>query len=325
MADIDSPNSFLESAMPTKVEYEASLKLSPEERIVLERAAVAKRTAAASAVSSAASDAEAASFTFGGTPARPRKTIEGTLVSGATFLKPPGSCLSKVPGAAVTLECCEQCQLYVLDPCEQVMCFELLSCRIVVGPCVGSVVFSKCVDCTITAAARETRLSDCFNCEVRATPRAQSQWTPMVRCRAAPVLRGRRTDLWPSSTRVAWQVRVYAPTRKCVALDSCAGLRFGAWDVAYQGLAKQWASVAPKWMEADARNYWDTLNEVGLVKGAKPCYSLLSGVHPAGRWCQLTIAPEGLNGGTVTETRSNTPSVEGCECPVAAQDGKKFA
>lgn len=273
------PTLFVDSAFRTKVEFEASLKLSPAERARAENAAASKH------VSTTISEEEKASFKFGGTPARPRKNIARTLVTGATFLKPPGSCLSKVPGASVELECCEKCDLYVLDPCEQVVCYELLNCRVVIGPCIGSVTFSKCVDCTITVAARETRFADCSNCEVR----------------------------------------LYAPTGKCVNSDSCTGMRFGAWDVAYPGLAKQWATVSPKWLEKDQRNYWDSVFEECLPRGAKPTYAKMAGVDPTGRWCQLKLAPEGLNGGSVTEVRGSQPSVEGCECPVAAQDGARFA
>lgn len=270
------PTSFLESSFCTKVEYEASLKLAPADRAAAESAAAAKLTVPTDA-------AEAKDlFKFGGTPARPRKNIARNLVSGATFLKPPGSCLSKMPGVAVSLECCENCNLYVLDPCEQVVCFELINCRVVIAPCVGTITFSKCENCTITIAAREIRLADCTDCEVR----------------------------------------LYSPSRNSIALDACTSLRFGAWDVAYPGLTKQWASISPSWLQTDQRNYWDCIRE---PKGAKPSFTKLGGVDPAGRWCQLRVAAESANCGSVTEVRSGQPSVEGCECPVAAQDGVRFA
>mmetsp|Transcript_34808 Transcript_34808/g.69381 ORF Transcript_34808/g.69381 Transcript_34808/m.69381 type:complete len:277 (-) Transcript_34808:211-1041(-) len=274
----DIPSSFLESSFCTKVEYEASLKLAPAERGAAERAASAKHNVVQQ-------EKPEDIFRFGGTPARPRKGIAQQLVSGTTFLKPPGSCLSKMPGVHVSLECCEKCNLYVLDPCEQVVCFQLIGCRIVIGPCIGTVTFSNCVDCTIAVVACETRLDNCTNCEVR----------------------------------------LFSPARNLVALDSCTGLRFGAWDVAYPGLTKQWAHASSKWIAGDQRNYWDFISESGLAKKAKPCFTLMRGVHPDGRWCQLKISPTGLNGGSVTEVRGSQPSVEGCECPVAAQDGVRFA
>ena len=109
------PTSFLESAFPTKAEYEASLKLPPAERAAAEVAAASKRAPAFDLLD------EKDTFKFGGVRARPRKKIERKLLAGATYLKPPGSCLSKVPGAAVAVECCERCFIYVLDPCEQVL------------------------------------------------------------------------------------------------------------------------------------------------------------------------------------------------------------
>ena len=76
---------------------------------------------------------------------------------------------------------------------------ECFNCRVVVGPCVGSVVFTECVDCTITVAAKEIRCTDCSGCELRA----------------------------------------YAPLRESILLDSCTKLTFGGWDVAYPGLDAQ--------------------------------------------------------------------------------------
>jgi len=278
------PTSFLDSAFRTKVEYEESLKLPPAERAAAERAAAAKHASATVDVS-AGEDDEKSSFIWGGTRARPRKKITRQLKSGAIFLKPPGSCLSKFPGACVTVECCENCSIYVLDPCEQVILSECFGCRIVVGPCVGSVMLTDCTDCTVTVAAKETRMAACSKCEVR----------------------------------------VYAPTRKCVRIEDCTGLRFGAWDVAYPGLTQQFVTVCQKLRIAEPRNYWNVIMDGTPAKpGSLPNYEWLPPAHPQGRWCQLALEPTGFNGGTVTETRGNLGKVAGCECPVPSQDGSRF-
>ncbi len=64
-------------------------------------------------------DAERTSFAYGGQRARPRKGIERKMLSGVTYLKPPGSCLTRWPGKGVTIEveCLEKSSVYVLDPC----------------------------------------------------------------------------------------------------------------------------------------------------------------------------------------------------------------
>ena len=74
---------------------------------------------------------EMASFRFGGTRARPRKKIAGTVVTGQTYLKPPGSCLTRWPGMGITIEveCCKDCFIYILDPCAQVSISECVGCR----------------------------------------------------------------------------------------------------------------------------------------------------------------------------------------------------
>ena len=112
---------------------------------------------------------EKASFAFGGQRARPRKNIERQLLSGVTYLKPPGSCLTRWPGKGINIEveCCERSSIYVLDPCEQVQISECINCRIVIGPCVGSAVIFDCSGCTIAVAAKQTRLRDCADCELR--------------------------------------------------------------------------------------------------------------------------------------------------------------
>ena len=111
---------------------------------------------------------------------------------------------------------------------------------------------------------------------------------------------------------------------QCIVIETSKDLRFGCWDVCYAGLAAQFR--ATKWLGTDATNYYDKIYDFSPVdKGKTPNWSVLPGIDPNGRWCQLSITPEGLCGGSVVETRSDVPSVEGCECPIAAQDGTLFA
>ena len=228
---------------------------------------------------------EKASFAYGGQRARPRKGIERSLLNGVTYLKPPGSCRTKYPdlGINVEVECLEKSSVYVLDVCEQVQVSDLVGCRVVIGPCVGSAMIFDCVDCTIAVAAKQTRLRDCKNCELR----------------------------------------TFSPTLESVVIETSQSLKFGCWDVAYAGLAAQMR--AAKWLQVDATNYWDKIFDFSPAdKGATPNWSKLPGADPAGKWCQLTIKPEGYREGSVVESRSDEPSVEGCECPITAQDGSKF-
>ena len=84
---------------------------------------------------------ELASYNWGGQRARPRKGIEAKFLKNETYLKPPVSCGTKYPGKSISVnvECCESCEIYILDVCEQVQVADCVDCRIVVGPCGGSV------------------------------------------------------------------------------------------------------------------------------------------------------------------------------------------
>ena len=65
--------------------------------------------------------AEAASFTWGGQRARPRKRIERSPVTGQTYRKPPGSCQTRWPETSISVEiaCCVDCTIAILDPTER--------------------------------------------------------------------------------------------------------------------------------------------------------------------------------------------------------------
>ena len=234
------------------------------------------------------SDEEKASFKWGGTRARPRKKIERVMKKGETYLKPPGSCLTKWPdlGVGVDVECCEECNIYVLDACEQVQISECVKCRIVIGPCVGSVMIFDCIDCTVSLASKQTRLRDCTGCELRC----------------------------------------YAPTYECIVIETSKSLKFGCWDVAYPGLASQFVKAAALEWSATT-NHWDRIFDFSPPEGKGNLnWSKLPLLDPQGRWCELAeITPEGVSGGSLKEVRSDAPTVEGCENPIPAADGVEYS
>jgi len=224
---------------------------------------------------------ELASFSFGGVRARPRKGIEGTVVSGQTYLKPPGSLGSRWPGLgiSVNVECCEDCEIYILDRTEQVQIADCNNCRVVIGPCVGSVFFLDCSGCTLSVAAKQLRLRDVSNSELR----------------------------------------VYAPTKECVVVESSSSLTFRAWDVAYPTLDSLFAAAG--W---DASvNHWSSVYD--FSPSEHPNFGLMpQSEQAAGRWSELVLAPEGLSGGSVEEIVGSRPITPGCECPCAAADGAAY-
>lgn len=80
---------------------------------------------------------------------------------------------------------------------------ECTNCRVVVGPCVGSVFLLECVGCTFSIAAKQLRLRDVSESELR----------------------------------------VFSPTADAVVVESSSKLRMRAWDVCYAGLASQFAAA----------------------------------------------------------------------------------
>lgn len=132
------------------------------------------------------SDEELGSFRFGGTLARPRKKIEGTTLTGTTYLKPPGSLGTKWPeqGISIVVECCADCAIYILDRTEQVQIADCTNCRVVVGPCAGSVFVLDCTGCTFSIAAKQIRVRDTHESEFRIY--APTHECAVVEVRAAP-------------------------------------------------------------------------------------------------------------------------------------------
>jgi hypothetical protein len=140
------------------------------------------------------------SFHFCGQRARPRKKIEYAPKVHETYLKPPHSLLSRWgAGVNVEAECCEQSALYVLDATEQTQISECKGCRIVIAPVNGSAFLIECVDCIISVAARQIRLRDCVNCELR----------------------------------------VWAPSDTALIIETCDHLSLGEWELEYDGLEEQ--------------------------------------------------------------------------------------
>lgn len=228
---------------------------------------------------------EAKSFLWGGVRARPRKKIERAPLTGQTYLKPPGSCQSKWDSVNISIEiqCCENCNIYVLDVTEQVQISDCHNCRIIVGPCKGSVFLMDSTGCTVSTAAKQLRLRDCKDCTLH----------------------------------------IFAPTQESAVVETCERIRFGCWNIAYPELAKQFRMAS--WDAST--NFWNRVYDFSPADGDAP--KNWSAIDPAdngdGRWCELEIAPSGLNGGAVTETRGAAPAVRGCECPCAAGDGTLYS
>lgn len=113
-----------------------------------------------------------------------------------------------------------------------------------------------------------------------------------------------------------------ARTRDCVVIETSSNVRVGCWDVAYPGLTEQMLSMG--W-NVDTNHWRHVYDFSPPAPGAPPNWTLIpvekQTLH---RWCELQFHAEGLAGGTVTETRGITPSVEGCECPCAACDGSLY-
>jgi len=235
-------------------------------------------------MSNAPSAEELESFRWGGVRARPRKKIAGETRRGETYLKPPGSLGSRWPslGISLSIECCEGCSIFILDTTEQVQIAECVDCRVVVGPCVGSVFLLDCSRCTISVAAKQIRLRDMKDCELR----------------------------------------IFAPTHECAVVETSSGLAFRSWDVAYPGLTAQFA--AARW--DPSVNYWNRIYDFSPAQdGAPPTFSILPlEEQVSNRWCELSIAPQGLCSGSVEERCGSEASVPGCECPCAAADGTSY-
>ena len=135
--------------------------------------------------------------------------------------------------------------------CEQVQIAECRNCRVVVGPCVGSVFLLDSVGCTFSIAAKQAArryaaTQTMHRCDTACShllftgPSAQRGGV-----RAARILaqrRGRRIEnkgsLPPCENRGPEQH--HGPHGvQAVVIEKCSGLTFRSWDVAYPQLHAQ--------------------------------------------------------------------------------------
>lgn len=231
------------------------------------------------------SSEEAASFTWGGQRARPRKKIERSPITGQTFLKPPGSGGTKWPQTSISVDisCCEDCNIYLLDVSHQVQISDCHNCRIVVGPCRGSVFLLDSTNCRVAVAAKQLRVRDCRDCSFH----------------------------------------IFAPTDESAVVETSKNLTFGCWNVAYPQLGAQFAMA--RWSPGAKNFWQRIYDFSPAEGDAAPNWRALTPAeHGDARWCELQCSPEGLNGGSVTEAASASPAVQGCECPCAAADGTQY-
>lgn len=105
--------------------------------------------------------------------------------------------------------------------------------------------------------------------------------------------------------------------------QTSASLSFRAWDVAYPGLAAQFAAAG--WNASV--NHWDRIYDFSPAEpDAAPTFTIRAAEDQSRtRWCELTLAPEGLCGGSVEEHVGADPATPGCECPCLAADGTPYA
>ena len=164
-----------------------------------------------------------------------RRKIEAVHRIGETYLKLPGSCGTKYKdlGIAVDVANCDDCNIFVLDVTSQVQVDECNDCRMVIGPVSGSVFIRDCKGCTISVAARQVRLRNVEDCELR----------------------------------------VYVPAPGAFIVETSANLHVRAWDVTYPHMEDQfqvarfpdmqndhWKAVYD--FSPDGSDHWQMLPEI---------------------------------------------------------------
>jgi hypothetical protein len=137
----------------------------------------------------------------------------------------------------------------VLDVTEQVQLSDLNNCRVVIGPCVGSVLIMDCTNCVISVAAEQIRVRDVTSSELR----------------------------------------VFAPTAsECVVLETSSDIAIRAWDAAYPQLDAQFAlagwgaGATNHW----ARVYDFSPPADGAAPNHR---LVDESTQAASRWCELSI------------------------------------
>jgi len=61
---------------------------------------------------------------------------------------------------------CRDCEITILDHCDQVQIDDVVGCKIFIGASCGSIFLRGCRDCTFTMACKQFRTRDCENCSV---------------------------------------------------------------------------------------------------------------------------------------------------------------
>ncbi|RLN88468.1 hypothetical protein BBJ28_00007702 [Nothophytophthora sp. Chile5] len=101
--------------------------------------------------------------TFGKDPTLKREDYIFSNIQTASFLaKLPGS----INGQQFLIEDCRDCDIFLLDNCTSVQIDACVNCRIVVGPCQGSVFLRDCKRCTVVCAVQQFRARDCEDVSV---------------------------------------------------------------------------------------------------------------------------------------------------------------
>ncbi|GAX81933.1 hypothetical protein CEUSTIGMA_g9361.t1 [Chlamydomonas eustigma] len=98
-------------------------------------------------------------------PKKPKldvKDFQFVNLKGEVRVKPPGS----INGQAFSIDTCEDCDLYVVDACAQVMIDKAKNCRIFLGPTEGSVFIRDSVSCKFAIICRQLRTRDCHNMDI---------------------------------------------------------------------------------------------------------------------------------------------------------------
>ncbi|RLN94702.1 hypothetical protein BBJ28_00007733 [Nothophytophthora sp. Chile5] len=96
--------------------------------------------------------------TFGKDPTLKREDYIFSNIQTASFLaKLPGS----INGQQFLIEDCRGCDIFLLDNCTSVQIDACVNCRIVVGPCQGSVFLRDCKRCTVVCVVQQFRARDC--------------------------------------------------------------------------------------------------------------------------------------------------------------------
>lgn len=85
-----------------------------------------------------------------------------------TFRDKKSTTLTKKPGAIqgqpFDIANCSDCQILLLDHCDQVQIDDVTNSKIIIGASSGSIFVRNCKNCTFTIACKQFRARDCENC-----------------------------------------------------------------------------------------------------------------------------------------------------------------